>query len=67
MKIDFQFETKYGIFRDAIYLPDDHTYTEDQILEMKFQRKDNWISVIESPSLLIEEQSDNNEEEVDKG
>ena len=49
IKIDFEFDTKHGIFRDALYLPDDHTYTDTEIEAMKEYRRDNWISVIENP------------------
>jgi hypothetical protein len=55
MKIDFQFETKYGKYCDALYLPDDHTFTDDEIQAMKQQRVDNWISFIENPP-VVEEQ-----------
>ena len=53
MKIDFQFDTQYGRFCDALHLPEDHTYTEAEIEAMKQQRLTNWIAVIESP--LVEE------------
>ena len=49
MKIDFEFETQYGIFRDALYLPDDHTFTDEEIQAMKQQRLDNWIAVVTAP------------------
>ena len=49
MKIDFEFETKYGKYCDALYLPDDHTFTDDEIQVMKQQRLDNWISFVENP------------------
>jgi hypothetical protein len=49
MKIDFQFDTQYGRFCDALHLPDDHTYTETEIEAMKQQRLTNWIAVIEAP------------------
>jgi hypothetical protein len=49
MKIDFEFTTQHGIFRDAIYLPDDHNLTEQQIQELKQQRLDNWIAAVEAP------------------
>jgi len=49
MKIDFQFDTQYGRFCDALHLPDDHTYTEEEIEAMKQQRLTNWIAVIETP------------------
>ena len=49
MKIDFEFTSPYGVFRDALYLPDDHSYTDEQIAAMKQERLDNWLFVIENP------------------
>jgi hypothetical protein len=49
MKIDFDFTTAHGIFRDALHLPDDHTLTDDEIQAMKQQRVDNWIAVVTAP------------------
>lgn len=49
MKIDFEFDSKYGVFRDALHLPDDHGLSEAEIEAMKQQRFDNWIAVIEAP------------------
>jgi hypothetical protein len=49
IKIDFEFTTQYGVFRDALYLPDDHTYTDAEINAMKQERLDNWIAVITAP------------------
>lgn len=49
MKIDFEYTTAYGKFRDALHLPDDHTFTEDEINAMKQQRVDNWIAVVTAP------------------
>jgi hypothetical protein len=49
MKIDFQFETKYGLFSDSLILPDDQTFTEDEILAMQQERLDAWIHIIENP------------------
>lgn len=49
IKIDFEFDSKYGVFRDALHLPEDHTYTEAEIEAMKQQRFDNWIAIIEAP------------------
>ena len=53
MKIDFEFTTKYGVFRDALHLPDDHGLTDDQINALKLQRLNSWIAVIETPSIEI--------------
>ncbi len=49
MKIDFEFTTPHGVFRDALHLPDDHTFTDDEIQAMKQQRVDNWIAVVTAP------------------
>jgi len=49
MKIDFEFETTYGVFRDALHLPDDHGMTEDEIQAMKQQRLDNWLAIVNAP------------------
>ena len=49
MKIDFEFTTPYGVFRDALYLPDGHDYTDDQIAAMKQERLDNWLFCVENP------------------
>jgi hypothetical protein len=57
MKIDFEFDTPHGVFRDALHLPDDHTFTDDEIQAMKQQRVDNWIAVVTAPPVeeVIEE------------
>jgi hypothetical protein len=50
MKIDFEFTTPHGLFRDALHLPDDHAFTDDEIQAMKQQRVDNWIAVVTAPA-----------------
>ena len=49
MKIDFEFQTEHGIFRDALYLPDDHGLTDAQIEAMKQERVNNWIAFVIAP------------------
>jgi hypothetical protein len=49
IRIIFEFETQYGTFCDALCLPEDHEYTEDQIAEMKIERLNNWIYTVENP------------------
>lgn len=49
-KIDFEFDTPYGKYRDALYLPSDHSFTEAEIDAMKQERLDNWLFVVENPS-----------------
>jgi hypothetical protein len=49
IKIDFKFTTSYGVFCDALYLPDGHAFTDEQIAAMKQERLDNWLFVVENP------------------
>ena len=55
VQIIFEFETQYGVFRDALHLPDDHTLTDDEIQAMKQQRLDNWIAIVSAPPTPSEE------------
>lgn len=48
MQIRFTYETKYGIFSDALNLPDDHGLTPQQITAMQEQRRDAWVAHIDS-------------------
>jgi hypothetical protein len=52
MKIDFTFDTEYGVFSDAISLPDDHTFTDDEIEAMKQERLTNWINSVKPVEVL---------------
>lgn len=49
IRIIFEFTTQYGVYRDALYLPADHTYTDQEINTMKQERVDNWIAVVTAP------------------
>jgi hypothetical protein len=50
MKIDFEFETPYGKFADALWFPDDQPIpSDDEIQTMKEQRRDNWIAIVSAP------------------
>lgn len=58
IKIDFEFELQFGIYRDALYLPENHTYSEEEINAMKQERFDNWYKVITTPAIddeIVEE------------
>jgi hypothetical protein len=55
MKIDFEFTTKHGVFRDALYLDDDHTLNEAEITALKQERLDNWLYAVENPPELVED------------
>jgi len=50
MKIDFTMSNGTYSFSDALHLPDDHAYTDEQIEAMKQQRFDNWLAIIIGPS-----------------
>ena len=54
MQIRFSYETKYGIFSDALNLPDDHTFTEEELTAMKEQRRDNWVAYIDSTQVATQ-------------
>lgn len=49
ISIVFEFTTKHGVFRDALHLPEDHTFTEDEINAMKQQRLESWLNIVENP------------------
>ena len=51
MKIDFEFDTDFGVFRDALHLPDDQQFTDAEIDAMKQQRLDNWLAVVNAPAI----------------
>ena len=55
MKIDFEFDSQHGVFRDALHLPDDHTFTDAEIQEMKQQRFDNWLAIVNAPPSPVDE------------
>jgi hypothetical protein len=46
MQIRFTFDTPFGPFSDALYLDEDHTFTEAEIEAMKQERLTNWLSVV---------------------
>lgn len=50
-KIDFQFLTQYGLFCDALNLPDGFDFTDEEIEAMKQQRLSNWLTIIETPAV----------------
>lgn len=56
MQIDFSFETKYGVYSDCIHLTDEEysVLSEYDIEEIKTERLNNWISIIENPNPVVE-------------
>lgn len=58
MKIDFEFNTQYGKFSDALHFPDNQELpSDDEIEAMKQERLNNWITVITTPSSYVEDTS----------
>lgn len=49
MKIDFEYTTQYGVFRDALYLDDDHQLSDAEIETLKQERLNNWVFIVENP------------------
>ena len=53
IQIRFTFETQYGPFSDALYLEEDHAFTEAEIEAMKQDRLNNWLAAVNpSPEVL---------------
>jgi hypothetical protein len=46
MQIIFTFETQFGPFCDALNLPEDHGFTDEQLDAMKQERLANWLAVV---------------------
>ena len=61
MKINFQFDTKHGVFSDALVLEDNHTLTDEELETMKQTRLDNWIAIVEAPPVEWQLDSEGNE------
>jgi hypothetical protein len=54
MKIDFEFDTPYGKFADALVL--DEMPSAEVIEAMKQKRLDDWIAIVTAPSEEVAEQ-----------
>ena len=46
VKIDFELDSEFGKYRDAIVLDDGHGLSEEQIDELKQQRLASWTTAI---------------------
>jgi hypothetical protein len=55
MKIIFEFQTPYGVFRDALHLPEDHGLSQEQIAALQQERLDNWLFAVENPPEAVSE------------
>lgn len=48
-KIEFEFDSPYGKYVDAIVLLDGQTMTEAEVEKMKQERYNNWLAAITTP------------------
>jgi hypothetical protein len=47
MKIDFEYETPYGKYADALWFPDDEPLPSDAVIQaMELERLNNWIALV---------------------
>ena len=51
VKIDFERGVAPIIFRDALHLPDDHSFSEAEIEAMKDERYKTWQAFVEAASI----------------
>jgi hypothetical protein len=49
IKIDFE-RGEAPVYRDALYLPADHTLTDAEIEAMKDERYNNWVALVQAAS-----------------
>lgn len=57
IKIDFERTSADGliVYRDALYLEEDHSYTEEEIEAMKQARFDRWYLAVTTPPEVMPE------------
>jgi hypothetical protein len=49
IKIDFEFDTPHGVFRDALHLVEDRVYSPSEIEGLKNERLNNWLAIVNPP------------------
>lgn len=49
MKINFEFQTQYGVFKDALHLEESHGLTQAEIEVLKEERLNKWLHNIQNP------------------
>lgn len=49
VKIDFELDSQYGKFADALHLPDDHGLSDAEIEALKQERLNNWLAFVTVP------------------
>lgn len=55
-RIEFEFDSEFGVYRDAIVLPDNHGLSKAKIEEIKQTRFENWKAHIIAASEVTEEE-----------
>jgi hypothetical protein len=56
MKINFEYETEYGLFSDALWFPDDEPLPPpEEIKAMELERLNNWLAIVTPQPEPIEE------------
>jgi hypothetical protein len=55
MKIDFEFNTEHGVFKDALHFYGDVIPSDAEIETMKQQRLNNWLAIVNAPPPPVEE------------
>jgi hypothetical protein len=53
IKIDFAIGEEPAVFRDALYLPPDHAFSDADIETMKQERYNNWLAVVNSAAEVV--------------
>jgi hypothetical protein len=48
ISIQFSFDSEYGAYSDTLWLEDNHTFTDQEIEDMKQKRFNNWLSLFKS-------------------
>jgi len=56
MQIRFEFDYNGIEFKDALVLPDDHTFTDAELKAMKQERFDNWVKAITADGTPVPEE-----------
>lgn len=54
MRIEFEFDTEFGVFRDALHFEDGALPSESEIEAMKIARRDGWIAAVNAASQSTE-------------
>jgi len=50
MVIEFEFETEFGLFKDALHFAGDLLPSEQEVEAMKVGRRDNWVAAVKAAS-----------------